>query len=251
MPTEYWYPITDVVHDLPAGMDDWTAAGSGSVNENANTRVGGGRAGPATHDDDVSYISRTWSAGTEEQALNIDWPGPMTELAFGTFTANGRHRVANATHRYVRFTNAAGAEPTVWLDVNDSGAAYVSTGPVDVSTAATYRPGGGSWATTDFADDKTTFVNCQITSGQAVFTSIWGQIQFNTAGGLVPFFLGLVGTSALPFVGRFVDFQQFGTYLNWRRVSHRRHTILRPGEDMQLWRDLREYRWPVRFIMAM
>lgn len=250
MPTENWYPISGATHDLPAGMDDFT--NSGGANKNASTRVGGGRAGPATHDDDTTYIRRTWSAGTEEQSVNIDWPGPMAKQeASSTFTANARHRVSGATRRLGRMTNAAGTHGgTAWMDVTDSAAAYANTGPVDISNAATYRPGGGSWALTDFDDEASLFATIQITSGDVIVTSIWGSIQYQPPVGGFLFLLNLAGLMALPFVGRMADFAQFSAYLDWRRAYHPRGTIMEPHEVMTAWREYREYRWPTYLEMA-
>src|SRR5574341_186169 len=80
MPTENWYPISGATHDLPAGKDGFT--NSGGANKNASTRVGGGRSGPATHDDDTSYIDSI--AGDLQQGLNIDWPSPMAQIDTAT-----------------------------------------------------------------------------------------------------------------------------------------------------------------------
>lgn len=246
MPTENWYPVSIAEHDYPAGMNDFT--NNGGANKNASTRVGGGRTGPATHDDDTSYIRRTWSAGTEEQALNIDWPSPMVSvLASSTFNANGRHRVSGSTRRLARFTNSGGTHGTAWLDVTNSAGTYANTGPVDVSTAATYRPGGGSWVLADFDDDKSLFVTCQITSGDVLFTSIWGDIKFTAPAGGYVFLLNLVGAAALPFIGH-MDFAQFRQMLDWRRLYHKRHTKMTLLNEARIaYEDYKNYKWPTYF----
>jgi hypothetical protein len=175
----------------------------------------------------------------------------MVEVdASSMFHGNGRHRVSGSTRRLLRFSNAAGTKGNAYVDVTDSNASYASTGPVDVSNATTYRPGGGSWVLADFADDKTLFVCCQITSGNAVFTSIWGDIAYTPPAGVLVFLLQLAGHGALPFVGA-MDFGQFLRYLSWRRASHPRHTILTDDEVRQAWRELREYRHPRFFLPAL
>jgi len=252
MPAEFWYPISGATHDLPAGHDDW--ANNGGANKNASTQVGGGRAGPATHDDDTSYISRAAGAGVGEQALNVSWPGPIESLGTGTFfTGGGRHRTTGTTQRLVRFINAAATYGAAFVNINDSNTSYVTTGPVDVSVGATYKPGGASWAVSDFATEQTIFAQCDtqsLAAGESRVTSVFGQLTYNPPQGGFVFLLQLAGLGALPFVGHLADFAQFSRYLSWRRVHHRRHTLLTPDETRQAWRELRAYRHPRFFLPA-
>lgn len=250
MPTVYWYPISSATHDLPAGMDDWS--NFGGANKNASTRVGGGREGPPTHDDGTTTVYFTADGTLQDQALNVDWPSPMSELPSGfTFTANFRSNAAVGTpSRSLQWVNAAGTTGGVIATIATAGAAYASHGPYDVSDAATYRPGGGSWALTDFDDEASLFPRLSTSSAagnDANVTSIWGQIQYNVAGGMLPFFLGLVGT-ALPFVGRLTDLSQFRTYLDWRRDYHPRHPVLEAEEILQGWAEYRACRWVSFFV---
>lgn len=237
MPTENWYPISGATHDLPTSHDDF--ANNGGANKNASVRVGGGRAGPATHDEGTTYLSRL---NTGNQAVNIDWPGPMLSYD-GTITAAWRDATSGVSvNRLGAMINAGGTVGTAWVNVSDASGAYVDHS-ADISNAATYRPGGGSWGTADFADDKTMFARV-INAGGAgtVFvTSIWGTIAYTpTAGGFV-FLLGLAGLSALPLVGTLADIAQFRRFLSWRRRHHPRHTILTGDEVVKAWRELRAH----------
>ena len=236
MPTENWYPISSATHDLPAGHDAWT--NSGGANKNASTRPGGGRAGPATHDDNTTLIQE----GTinDSQALNLDWPGPVGSVS--ALDANFRH-VTNgvSVNRQTAFVNAAGTLGSTWSTVCNASGSWTSTGPVDVTSG--YRPGGGAWDVGDFADDKTIFgrVLHAADAGVVSVTSYWGSLTYAPPSGGFIFLLQLAGLGALPFVGA-MDFSQFTRYLSWRRVFHPRHTILTGDEVQQAWRELRAYR---------
>jgi hypothetical protein len=172
----------------------------------------------------------------------------------GVFTAGARHQATGGTtpQRGAIFMNSAGTTGTSYVSVtNNSG--WADSGPVDVSNAATYRPGGGSWVLTDFADEQTIFAACWNNgpaSANADFTSMWGQIEYLSAGGMLVFLLQLAGLGALPFVGA-MDFSQFLRYLSWRRLYHPRHTILTGDEVRRAWRELREYRAPCFFLPAL
>lgn len=245
MPTENWYPISNATHDLPASTDDWTL-GAGA-NKNVACQVGGGRAGPATHDDSSSYISRGTTTGN--QALNIDWPGPMASYD-GVLTANYRDATNGTAVTRSMVMISSGAAGTAFLSVNNNSGIYVDHGPQDISVAATYRPGGGSWQVSDFADDKTIFVRMSQDGGTGtVFvTSVWGTISFTPTSGGFAFLLGVAGL--LPVLGALTDMGHFTRYLAWRRRFHPRHTILTGAEVEQAWREIRAYRHPRFFFPA-
>ena len=249
MVIEYWYPISGAPHDLPAGMDDWSNAGG--ANKNASQRVGGGRAGPPTNDDDTSYIAWTLNGGLAEQAANIDWPSPVGNYD-GVLTASFRHKSTSGT-RAINMGNAAGSLGVEINTSSDSSGAYVQGALLDISNAGTFRPGGGSWLATDFQDDKTIFTVVRTAAGGGVqvrVTSVWGQIGYTPPGGAFVFLLQLAGLGALPFVGA-MDFSHFLRYLSWRRTSHPRRTILTGDEVHRAWRELREYRAPRFFLPAL
>lgn len=246
MPTENWYPISSATHDLPAGWDEY--ANNGGANKNASTRVGGGRAGPATHDDDTSYLSCNSAASEQNQALNCDWPGPMASVG-STFTANYRHRTEGvAGTRKQSFTDAAANEGTRFNAVADASAVYASTGPQDVSDGPTYHPTGAAWSVSDFVDDQTIFPSVVEEVGGANFrcTSIWGSIEYTPPAGGFAFLLNLAPV-ALPLIGSLTDFSQFCKMLEWRRLHHPRRTEWAEGEIVAAWRDVQAYRWPTFF----
>lgn len=253
MPTEFWYPISGTPHDLPSGWDSFTL-GAGA-NKNVATRPGGGRAGPMTHDESTTYISAVANGAAHKQAVNVDWPGPILSLT-GVMTAGARTARAGGSspQRYQHMVGPAGANGTLIWSSNENSGGYVTHGPFDISNAATYRPGGGSWLVSDFADDKTMFTDAyeQTATGPTVFfTSMWGTLGFvPPLGGGFVFLLGLAGAMALPHVGRFPDFVSFRRYLDWRARFHPRHTRWAPGEAIEAWREIRTYRWPTHFFPA-
>jgi hypothetical protein len=242
VPTENWYPISGAAHDLPAGTDDWVTGGSGDTGQKpTNVRVGGGRSGPATHDDNTTYITETTNG--EDQGLNIDWPGPMAALG-STFNANWRTRTGGATSRSAYIMDAAGNLGTAWGNLTSNDAGYVDQGPIDISDAATYRPTGGSWGIADFANEQTMFAKLlQYSAGQTVCTSVWGAIEYTPPGGGFAFLLNLAGLAA-PIAGA-MDFGHFMRFLAWRRVHHPRHTLMRDRDEiMTAWREVKSYRHP-------
>lgn len=250
-PVEFYYPISAAPHDLPAGMDQW--ANNGGANKNASSLPGGGRAGPMTHDDNTSYISEVTNA--EDQAINIDWPGPISDLG-ATFTAWFRRGIddggggADASTTRFRFANAAGATSSSDIQSLAATFAWTTYGPVDVSNATNFRPGGGAWSQADFDDDQSLFFWVDISglvNDTVKVTSFWGEIEYVSAGGFV-FMLQLAGLGALPFVGRMADMVQFRSYLSWRRRFHRRHTLLTGDEVRQAWDELKAYRYPTFFL---
>lgn len=246
MPTEFWYPISSTPHDLPASSDDFTA--HVAANKNVACRPSGGRAGPIVHDD-TTWDERT-GAGT--QALNIDWPGPISVLT-GVFTGAIRHSGdGSSVNRFSRFTNAAGTSATVYVNVTDTSASFVSSSLVDVSNAATYRPDGGSWVVADYANDQTIFVRIgNASAGTAYVSSVWGELGYEPPAGGFAFLLQLAGLGALPFVGA-MDFGHFTRYLAWRRAYHPRHTLMRDrAEILRAWDDVKSYRHPAFFLPKM
>lgn len=253
MPAEFWYPISATRHDIPAGYSDGTG-------DNSGARPGGGRAGPMTHDDAATYIAVNTNEAYAERAVNLDWPGPIGSYAnaAGTITAGGRHAwisgAGPASIRSCFFLNATPTEGSAFVGVSDTNAAWVTTGPIDVSAAA-YRPAGGTWVTSDFANDTTIFASMREGNAptgfvQGAFTSIWGVLTYNAPSGGFVFLLGLAGALALPHVGRFPDFISFRRYLDWRTLYHPRHTKWSPGEDLVAWRDVQAYRYPTHFLPA-
>lgn len=248
MATENWYPIADATHDLPASANQWTlSAGS---NKNAACRVGGGRAGPATHDDNTSFISEITNG--ESQALNIDWPGPIGALG-STFTGNVRgvqtvFGGSDAATVNTLFCDAAGTDAAVpWSIFNPPDGSWGNDGPNDLSNAANFRPGGGSWVVSDFANDQTTFTRSYavgLTDDTLNVTSIWGSIEFFPPSGGFAFLLQLAGLSALPIAGA-LDFAHFMRFLAWRRAHHPRHTLMRDrAEILRAWDEVKSYRHP-------
>lgn len=253
MATENWYPISAATHDLPASSDEWTL--TAGANKNDACRPGGGRSGPATHDDATSYITEATSG--EKQALNIDWPGPMGSLG-SIFTGNvrGLQEVfggSDAATISTVFCNAAGTNGgSSWSVFNAPDGSWGDDGPIDVSNAATYRPGGGSWGISDFVDDKTIFTRSYaigLTDDALHVTSIWGSIEFAPPAGGFAFLLNLAGLGALPFVGA-MDFGHFTRYLSWRRAHHPRHTIMTGDEVRRAWDEIKAYRHPRFFFPA-
>ena len=248
MATENWYPISAAPHDLPSGHDDFT--NTGGANKNASTRVGGGRSGPATHDDATSYISE--GTNGEDQALNIDWP-PMS-VWDGVLTAGWRVSVSGASAPLsfnLYMVNAAGASGGAIVTESLNNTGFKTTGPVDISNGTTYRPGGGSWSAADFGEAVTFARTLRAggPDGTCLVTSVWGEISFTPPGGAFVFLLQLAGLGALPFVGA-MDFSHFLRFLSWRRLHHPRHTVLTGDEVRQAWRELRAYRAPRFFLPA-
>lgn len=237
MPTEFWYPILGAEHDIPAGFDDFDL--KAGTNKNSACRPTGGRDGPMVHDDAVSYIEDDNGQTNNEQAQNIDWPGPMSTYD-GVLTAGMRHADAHAAggNRRLYFTNAAGTAGGQIISKSTS-ASWATTAPVDVSNAATFRPDGGSWSAIDFKDDKTIFTYIHSAGAHpydAQLTSVWGEISYTPAeGGGFVFLLGLLP----PLVG-IMDFSHFTKFLSWRRLFHPRHTAMTPTEVMAAWRELKE-----------
>ena len=253
MARENWYPIEAASHDIPAGWDDWTY--SGGANKNICCRPGGGRTGTITHDDGTTHCRMNPSAGTEEQAFNIDWPGPMASFdstaGASAFTHN--HRIvtfSGAWQHYAYFLNAAGSYTSAYGSVASVGGTWTDYGPWGIGAGGSYRPGGGSWTAADFSDDKKAFAAIQVSAGAGTYpgvTSVWGTIDFVPASGGFVFMFGLVGASALPLIGRLADHAQFNAMLAWRRRCHPRQTRLKAEEKQRAWRELREYRWPRYF----
>jgi len=235
MAVEYWYPISAATHDLP--YDAWTL-GAGA-NKNAATRIGGGRAGPVTHDDDTSYVNAT---GAQRQAFNIDWPGPI--VAWSGLTAGFRLKETAVAAQTVS-QEFANITPTLsgTFNTTDPGG-YATVGPIDV---AAYRPTGGTWVPSDFKDDKTTFATVVSNATAVVVTSVFGQMTYTPPAGGFVFLLGLAGAMALRGVGVIPDFSHFMRFLEWRRAFHPRHTILDDKEIADAWINLRTYRWPTYF----
>lgn len=220
---------------------------NGGANKNASMRIGGGRSGPVTHDDDTSYISRIMDATPYEQALNADWPGPLVSITAFTAGMRSRSGGVGTTTRHARFVNAAGTGGTSFASTSDSLQTWVTVTPIDVNSAS-YRPGGGAWSAADFADSVTIFPEAWSDangSNDARWTSIWGELTYVPPAGGFVFLLQLAGLGALPFVGALADFAQFSRYLSWRRAHHPRHTLLTGDEVRRAWREVREYRHPV------
>ena len=242
MPTEFYYPITGATHDLPAGYNDGQQVGGG--NKNSVARPGGGRSGPMTHDDSSTYWwldQGVW----ENQTVNIDWPSPFG-IWTGTLTF-GFRTLANAASRGCRFVLADSTVGGSLGSSSDGSGSFVTVGPTDRSNPATYRPNGGSWVSTDFADVGGTslMVDTAAFSGAVFYiTSIWGQVSYGPPPGGYTFILGLLPPLFSHFAFR-VDFERF---LMWRRSCHRRGTILTGAEVMQAWRELRERRHPTFFL---
>jgi hypothetical protein len=259
MPTEFYYASDVTPHDIPAGADDF--GNTGGANKNASCKPGGGRAGPMTHDDATTMIVGNSNETGIEQAINMDWPGPIASLDVATtFSAYFRHRwgagSAKAKSRYHYFCNAAGTAGGTFGGVTNSSTTWTNTGQAGPIDAATYRPGGGSWEIADFEDDMTLFGRPRMWNAATGWshgdvTSIWGQMAFVPPAGGFVFMLNLAGLSALPFVGRLTDLTQFRKFMEWRRVFHPRHTIwTRDGEEAAAWADVRAYRWPTYLEMA-
>jgi hypothetical protein len=196
-----------------------------------------------THDDATSNIFA--SAGTEIQALNPDWPGPVGLVS--AITLAFRQQSGGFRSRSVLFSNAAGTLGSDVINVGDI-VSWTTLGPTDAMSA---RPGGGSWVGSDFADDKTQFPTVRYVSGSGSIqcTSIWGGLTYTPPVGGLVFLLQLAGLGALPFVGA-MDLSQFTRYLSWRRAHHPRHTILTGAEVRQAWDELRAYRHPRFFLPA-
>jgi len=244
MATEYWYPETIDSHDI--NQDNWIPSAGG--NENINTRPGGGRAGPLTHDDDSSYIST--ASGSVWQDVNLDWPSPMISYD-GVLTATWRHRTTAGTpQRRLRFRRPSGSNTTDIRIITDANRSYQQQALLDVSTS-THNPSGVAWVLADFDDNASTNMSIYGPSGVLV-TSIWGEIGFSApaGGGGILFLLGLAGAAALPFVGTFLCLSQLHEYLEWRRLFHPRHTVLSPAEVSQAWTELKTYRHPAFFLPA-
>lgn len=244
MATENWYPISGATHDLPAGMDDWTLAAG--ANKNVATTVGGGRAGPATHDD-ATYISEATNG--DDQALNIDWPGPMSAWE-GVLTGNWRVAVTGASgaNGFSLFAvNAAGTSGGTAIDTQSLGnTGFTNSSSIDISNGVTYKPGGSAWVAADFTEIAT-FMRAVRTAGADgtnLVSSIWGTISYTPASGGFAFLLQLAGLGALPLVGA-MDFAHFTRFLSWRRRTHPRHTLLTPAEVRMAWDEIRAYRHPV------
>jgi hypothetical protein len=98
----------------------------------------------------------------------------------------------------------------------------------------------------------TIFPSVRVTAGtgNALVTSLWGEISYTTPVGSFVFLLGLAGASALPFVGAMTDLSHFRRYLDWRKRFHPRHTKWAPGEVGTAWADVRAYRSPRYFLPA-
>lgn len=247
MPTEYWYPISGAGHDLPAGHNN--SINVGGANKNASTRIGGGRAGPPTHDDGASYVENRTNGTGGSQCFNIDWPSPMASYS-GTLTAGYRYASIqygggwDGATTHVRFVNAAYTAGSDYVAAGDNGS-YNTVGPISVATAATYRPGGGSWLVADFADDKTIFVDHYMSGlidDACATTSHFGQIAYSPPSGGFVFLLGLAGLMAI--LNGPMDYQQFEKFLQWRHDYHPRRTILSAEENVQAWDEYKSYRHP-------
>jgi len=262
MPQEFYYPVSIATHDLPAGFDDGNNVGG--ANKNDSCRPGGGRSGPATHDDASSYVE-LFANGfpNTEQALNVDWPGPMAAYTGSLFTLGMRDRyrfstAAISVTRSVGFVNAAGTMGTAretHTSSHGSTQPFDTHGPDDVTTAATYRPGGGSWSAADFANDQTTFIflHDDDTGGggnvsYGNFTSVWGEIDYTPVAGGFVFLLGLVGLMSLQLAGPMTDYTQFEKFLQWRHDFHPRHTTMQVAEKLQAWDEYKSYRHPTFYF---
>lgn len=248
MATEYWYPISGATHDIA-----WDSAAivGGAGNKNVAVRPDPASRSSITHYDSY-YLSLTSNESWTHQAVNISWPGPMSSLG-STFTAYIRHASAGAytRYRYAIFCNSAGSiGGSHWAAVNDATTSWTNTGG-DVSNAATYRVGGGSWAVADFANET----SCQVQIASAndptgwrtgYFSTVWGQIEYTPLGGGFMVILGLLG----PMFGAFVCRGDFDKFLLWRRWCHPRGTILTDEEKDQAWREVREYRYPTYHLVG-
>jgi hypothetical protein len=264
MPTEYFYTESQAEHDLYGGVGgarNQFTLGAGA-NKNIATQIGGGRAGPPTHDDDTSYIVHPYSLGNAWQQVNISWPSPL-EKWLGVLTLAHRTRVDLATGagngwRTIRFAYTGGtnnwwySSPTNIAAVNNASATYVTSALVDVSDATLCRPLRGAedtqtvWHASDFRNGNNNRLCC-IVYGHSEettyerdiwWTSIFGEISFYpypNDGWL--FLLGL-----LPFT--LTGIEQFKDLLSWRKTSHPRGTVMHPGETEEAWRAYKEYRRP-------
>lgn len=263
MPQEFYYPISSATHDLPASTDD--GANVGGANKNASTRPGGGRSGPMTHDDATSYVSVSANGfPNTDQSYNVDWPGPIGTYD-GVLTLGFRYAALSVSGGgsnntlALRFMNAAGTAGTARFSISlgPGTSGWATSGPSDVSDAATYRPGGGSWSQADFVNDQTIFINTSESDGggggnltSSDVTSVWGEIRYTPPVGGFAFLLNLAGLGALPFVGA-MDFGQFMRYLAWRERFHPRRTKWADrAEILRAWRDVREYKHPRFFQMG-
>ena len=238
MATELWYPLTPKTWGTPF-YDHLFSAGGGADKE-SRTKPGGGRSGPATHDDATTYIYYNVYQTGGYQMLQVDWPSPIgaaseVKLANRTMhTGGGNSAFGHQIH------SSEGSGTNVGSQTFDEG--WTTRGPT-VST----RPGGGSWTAGDFVGDYTwtrvNVYNDQSGSAQRRFTSVWGEITFSPpGGGGLLFMLGLAGLA--PLVGTIVDFAQFLAFLSWRRDFHPRRTVLEPVEVRRAWAELKAYRAP-------
>lgn len=237
MPVQYWYTESGATHNI--NSDTWT--NSGGANKNASIRIGGGRTGPVTHDDDTTYIVS--SASGQLQDCNVDWPGPVSALVSGyTFTAYWRHRATqNTPQRLLRFVHDDGTQGGDIDDQTDNNTAYVTDGPVDISNGVTYSPNASAWTPSDI-NESANYLNVQVEHQVAVttvrVTSVWGQLEFSPPAAAWYLVLGL---TAAPFVGALTDLGHFMAYMDWNRLYHRRHTILRPWEVREAFSSVRAY----------
>jgi hypothetical protein len=243
MATEFFYPISSAPHNIPAGFEaEWTLGAGG--NYNVAVLPGGGRAGPMTHDDATTYINRTHNGlGTPfEQGLNPDMPGPIGNISAITL-AYQTNANAPTVGREQGFVNVAGTKGSSLNAVNNADATWTTTGPTDASGA---RPGGGSWVSSDFANDQTTFLFVQTVSGtgNCNVTSVFGELTYETPTGGFVFLLGLAGLLSLQMVGPMTDYTQFEKFLQWRHDSHPRHTILSAPERVLAWDEYKSYTHP-------
>jgi hypothetical protein len=239
MPQEFWYPISTATHDLPAGYDDFT--NGGGANKNASTRPGGGRTGPMTHDDGATYLHFN---NTAQQSLNPDWPAPIVSIV--TFTAGMRGFGTNLVVSSFQFSDAAGTfAAALYSTLTYNGATWQTDGPNDISAGGIYRPGGGTWVASDFANDMTLFPTINDGgAGDRYITSTWGELNYLAPDGGFVFLLGLAGLLSLQMVGPMTDYTQFEKFLQWRHDVHPRHTILTGDEKVQAWDEYKSYRAP-------
>jgi hypothetical protein len=193
------------------------------------------------HDDVATRIDSTTPGWIQD--LNIDWPNPIGSLPAGfTFTFYGRF-------------NTNGGAPTVGLRFDDESGtfggniasvnpvAWTTYGPYDVSNGVTHAPSGAAWEVVDLQSGSP-YTNVRIghsgVGTQARGTSVWGELEYTPPSGGFTFLLGIAGAAINPLVGSINDFATFMRFLEWRRLFHPRHTIMKGEEVLQAWRELKE-----------
>jgi hypothetical protein len=238
MITEFFYPIAAAEHDLPAGMNDFSGAGSGA-NKNDRTAPSGGRAGPMSHDDATSYTTVTGEP--TQQAYNVSWPSLVASIASITLAFRHCAIAAVGIQRKCAFVNAAGTFGTTIHTSYDNSTTWATQGPSDASSG---RPGGGSWVAADVANDMTQFIVAftDLDIGTLAVTSVWGELGYEIPSGGFAFLLGLAALAP-----SLVGFDQLEKLAAWRTLYHPRHTVWAAGELMKAWADIQSYNWPTYF----